>query len=278
MLRCTQHLVDTRPPVTSIMRRSTNKLGHLARAVSWDSQDEDERSDAQHSGASENAEGAEGVGPGSSFRSSVRSSRGVSFDSDPNGVKARSFKDGSKAGRLRGVSIGGPSDAAQQDDAAEGSSDGRSPAGDGELPVWSLEVADAREINAARKAPPPPSRTKWTRRVPHPVLIGHAASLSQARLRAREEARVHRQQAADSRGDVPRLTNHERLQCPPARRPEATQPIRAARGCARLTRAPPARRVGFCWRRPSAASSTRTARSSATSRTLRSGRAPPRRP
>ena len=23
--------------------------------------------------------------------------------------------------------------------------------------------------------PPPPSRTKWTRRVPHPVLIGHAA-------------------------------------------------------------------------------------------------------
>ena len=26
---------------------------------------------------------------------------------------------------------------------------------------------------------PPPSRTKWTRRVPHPVLIGHAASLSQ---------------------------------------------------------------------------------------------------
>jgi hypothetical protein len=26
---------------------------------------------------------------------------------------------------------------------------------------------------------PPPPRTKWTRRVPHPVLIGHAASLSQ---------------------------------------------------------------------------------------------------
>ena len=25
--------------------------------------------------------------------------------------------------------------------------------------------------------PPPPLRTKWTRRVPHPVLIGHAASL-----------------------------------------------------------------------------------------------------
>ena len=41
---------------------------------------------------------------------------------------------------------------------------------------------------------PPPPRTKWTRRVPHPVLIGHAASLSQVRasvdrasLRALEE-------------------------------------------------------------------------------------------
>jgi hypothetical protein len=29
--------------------------------------------------------------------------------------------------------------------------------------------------------PPPPPRTKWTRRVPHPVLIGHAASLTYAR-------------------------------------------------------------------------------------------------
>jgi hypothetical protein len=27
-----------------------------------------------------------------------------------------------------------------------------------------------------RAPPPPPPRTKWTRRVPHPVLIGHAAS------------------------------------------------------------------------------------------------------
>ena len=29
-----------------------------------------------------------------------------------------------------------------------------------------------------RPPPPPPPRTKWTRRVPHPVLIGHAASLT----------------------------------------------------------------------------------------------------
>ena len=27
-------------------------------------------------------------------------------------------------------------------------------------------------------SPPPPARIKWTRRVPHPVLIGHAASLT----------------------------------------------------------------------------------------------------
>jgi hypothetical protein len=27
-------------------------------------------------------------------------------------------------------------------------------------------------------APTPPARTKWTRRVPHTVLIGHAASLT----------------------------------------------------------------------------------------------------
>ena len=27
-----------------------------------------------------------------------------------------------------------------------------------------------------RGSPPPPPRTKWTRRVPHPVLIGHVPS------------------------------------------------------------------------------------------------------
>ena len=34
-------------------------------------------------------------------------------------------------------------------------------------------MAGARRGGAG--APPPPPRTKWTRRVPHPVLIGHAA-------------------------------------------------------------------------------------------------------
>jgi len=42
-------------------------------------------------------------------------------------------------------------------------------------------MADAlRELyQTEHPPPPPPPRTKWTRRVPHPVLIGHAASLSQ---------------------------------------------------------------------------------------------------
>ena len=32
--------------------------------------------------------------------------------------------------------------------------------------------------------PPRPLRTKWTRRVPHPVLIGHAASLTPSPIHA----------------------------------------------------------------------------------------------
>jgi len=42
-------------------------------------------------------------------------------------------------------------------------------------------AGDAAELPDG--ADPPPPRTKWTRRVPHPVLIGHAASLSQKRFR-----------------------------------------------------------------------------------------------
>ena len=39
---------------------------------------------------------------------------------------------------------------------------------------------------STRRVPPPvPPRTKWTRRVPHPVLIGHAASVTLLR-RARQ--------------------------------------------------------------------------------------------
>ena len=40
-------------------------------------------------------------------------------------------------------------------------------------------------IGTRADPPPPPPRTKWTRRVPHPVLIGHAASLTQGDWHAR---------------------------------------------------------------------------------------------
>jgi hypothetical protein len=37
-------------------------------------------------------------------------------------------------------------------------------------------AATRKEAEAREEVPPLPSRTKWTRRVLHPVLIGHAAS------------------------------------------------------------------------------------------------------
>jgi len=40
------------------------------------------------------------------------------------------------------------------------------------LATVQMQTGEADEVKL-----PPPSRTKWTRRVPHPVLIGHAAPL-----------------------------------------------------------------------------------------------------
>ena len=55
----------------------------------------------------------------------------------------------------------------------------------GESTAVSVQLRDARGNPVAELQdparwvpPPPPPRTKWTRRVPHPVLIGHAASLT----------------------------------------------------------------------------------------------------
>ena len=39
-------------------------------------------------------------------------------------------------------------------------------------------VAAAERTQRTARGGAPPPRTKWTRRVPHPVLIGHAASLT----------------------------------------------------------------------------------------------------
>jgi hypothetical protein len=40
------------------------------------------------------------------------------------------------------------------------------------------QLALELHLACAGKPPPPPPRTKWTRRVPQPVLIGHAAPLA----------------------------------------------------------------------------------------------------
>ena len=62
-----------------------------------------------------------------------------------------------------------------------------------ELNLWSNALGAEGAVHLARALgeggglqdlelgplpPPPPPRTKWTRRVPHPILSGHAASLT----------------------------------------------------------------------------------------------------
>jgi len=54
---------------------------------------------------------------------------------------------------------------------------------------------DARGRQATTCCRCPPPRTKWTRRVPHPVLIGHAASLSQV---TQGLLHMHRMKARDA--------------------------------------------------------------------------------
>jgi len=79
-------------------------------------------------------------------------------------------------------------------------------------------VAAGRVCEAllAEGAGPAPSRTKWTRRVPHPVLIGHAASLSQVLPRTRR--------GATSRSDTRRLSSR-----PSWRRTHGTSRTRLAK-------------------------------------------------
>ena len=47
--------------------------------------------------------------------------------------------------------------------------------GGGGVASW-LAASWLNEGHAVQARQPPPPRTKWTRRVPHSVLIGHAAS------------------------------------------------------------------------------------------------------
>ena len=128
----------------------------------------------------------------------------------------------------------------------------------------------AHQGNHAPPPPPPPPRTKWTRRAPHPVLIGHAASLSQVHFVAcghTEEARgarrstlrrrawrergwrragrpagcpcqspARRAPPQNARGTAPPCCSAPARPRPPARRPARRRP------CLRARRAPPPRR------------------------------------
>jgi len=62
-------------------------------------------------------------------------------------------------------------------------------------------------VARGRRRSVPPPRTKWTRRVPHPVLIGYAASLSQIREKWGQQrlprAAPPRQACAHRRGVAP---------------------------------------------------------------------------
>ena len=59
-------------------------------------------------------------------------------------------------------------------DSFEVVSEDGSPCGAKTFVLWNPPPLPERR----RGRPPPPSRTIWTRRVPHLVLIGHAASLT----------------------------------------------------------------------------------------------------
>ena len=83
-----------------------------------------------------------------------------------------------------------------------GAADGERSEEEGIIPRALAELLAARR--AAEAPPPTHTRTKWTRRVPHPVLIGHAASLTGAR-----------------RGDA------DRVQLPAGRAPRPTRPPEA---------------------------------------------------
>jgi hypothetical protein len=79
---------------------------------------------------------------------------------------------------------------------------------------------------------PPTPRTKWTRRVPHPVLIGHAASLSQVQPGA---GRVLSQDRRVARAR--RVVHARLLVLGPRDRPPA-QDVALAQGRAARPRAP----------------------------------------
>ena len=87
------------------------------------------------------------------------------------------------------------------------------------------------------KAPPRPPRTKWTRRVPHPILIGHAASLTPYRPRAWSGSRA----TSGSSGSLPTRRCQGRVH-PTASRARVAMAPRAAAAASRAAAAARRRR------------------------------------
>jgi len=65
----------------------------------------------------------------------------------------------------------------------------------------------AQRPRRLRPVVPPPPRTKWTRRVPHPVLIGHAASLPPFRIHSTASSSLSCTQSARTRARTHRRTH-----------------------------------------------------------------------
>jgi hypothetical protein len=76
---------------------------------------------------------------------------------------------------------------------------------------------------------PPPPRTKWTRRVPHSVLIGHAASLSQVECWNEAGAGAGAARACASCSGVQRSGSGSRGTATPKRDSHSASSLRAAR-------------------------------------------------
>jgi len=100
-----------------------------------------------------------------------------------------------------------------------------------------------------RDAPPPPSRTNRTRRVPHPVLIGHAASLRQPPPRDAPHHRLDLARAPGNGSKGPRRARRRqrgrvaRVRDPGLAPLLRRQPRNASRGAPRAPRARPAPRA-----------------------------------
>jgi hypothetical protein len=80
-----------------------------------------------------------------------------------------------------------------------------------------MRAADPESDVAACKAPPPPSRTKWTRLVHPSVLTGHVSSLSHRRSSRRRSARTSAPRPRPARSPVAKRMTTAAWRPPPSR-------------------------------------------------------------